>query len=162
VHHAWRTETCFGELKTRLRGPGRILRSRTPDLALQETWAYLVTYQAIRAVIARTAAGTGLDPARLSFTTALNAIRATAARDPAAALAHAGTALLAAPVPARPGRVRPRALREPGPAYPAMRRIPGPIARHATYTVTITPPGTPTPAPGSQRKPTPSQAKPPP
>jgi hypothetical protein len=158
----WAIETCFAELKARLRGPGRVLRSRTPDLALQETWAYLVTYQAIRAVIARAAAGAGLDPARLSFTTALTAIRATAARHPADALARADAAILAAPVPDRPGRVRPRALREPGPAYPSMTTTAGPIARHATYTITITPTGTPTPAPGSQRKPTPSQAKPPP
>ena len=148
----WAIETCFAELKARLRGPGRVLRSRTPDLALQETWAYLVTYQAIRAVIARAAAGVGADPARLSFTTALTAVRATAARHPADALAHADAAILAAPVPARPGRVRPRALREPGPAYPSLKTAPGPIARHATYTITITPTGAPTHTPGNQRK----------
>src|SRR6202012_3449437 len=89
-----------------------------PDLALAEIWAYLVTYQAVRALIARTAAGAGLDPARLSFTTALNTARATAGLRPAAALTRAEETLLAPPVPARPGRVRPRALREPGPAYP--------------------------------------------
>jgi DDE family transposase/transposase IS4-like protein len=148
----WAIETCFCELKARLRGPGRVLRSRTPDLVLQETWAYLVTYQAIRAVIARTAAGAGLDPARLSFTTALTAIRATAGRHPADALASADAAILAVPVPARPGRVRPRALREPAPAYPAIRRTPGPIPRHAAYTITITTPTTPTHTPGHQHK----------
>jgi hypothetical protein len=158
----WAVETCFAELKTRLRGPGRVLRSRTPDLALQETWAYLTVYQAIRAVIARTAAGTGLDPARLSFTAALTAIRATAARSPGSALDHAAAAILASPVPARPGRVRPRALREPGPAYPAARHTEGHIARHATYTITITPTGTPAQTPPHQHKHAASQAKPPP
>ena len=129
----WAVETCFAELKARLRGPGRVLRSRTPDLALQEIWAYLAVYQAVRALIARTAAGRRLDPARLSFTDAL---------------ASAETALLAAPVPDRPGRVRPRAVREPGPAYPAAKGQ-DPLPRHATYTVTIN--AAPAP-PGNQPK----------
>jgi DDE family transposase/transposase IS4-like protein len=157
----WAIETCFSELKTRLRGPGRILRSRTPALALQETWAYLVTYQAIRAVIARTAAGAGLDPARLSFTTALHALRASAGLRPADALARAEAALLAAPVPDRPGRVRPRALREPGPSYPRA-TTPDPLPRHATYSVTITPPPAQTRTQPSQHQHRASQAEPPP
>jgi hypothetical protein len=157
----WAAETCFAELKTRLRGPGRVLRSRTPDLARQEIWAYLIAYQAIRAVIARTAAAAGLDPARLSFTTALHAARATAGRSQADALAHAETALLAAPVPARPGRVRPRAAREPGPSYPAARGT-DPLPHHATYAITITPPATPGRTPPDQRQQHPSKAKPPP
>lgn len=154
----WAVETCFAELKARLRGPGRVLRSRTPDLALQETWAYLTAYQAVRALIARTAAGTSLDPARLSFTTALNAVRASAGLRPADALAAAEGQLLAAPVPARPGRVRPRAVREPGPAYPAAKGK-DPLPRHATYAVTVTAPHAPPP---SQPKHPTSQEKQPP
>jgi hypothetical protein len=152
----WATETCFAELKTSLRGPGRILRSRTPALALQETWAYLVAYQAVRALIARTAAGAGLDPARLSFTTALTALRATARHSPRDALGYAAAALLAAPVPARPGRVRPRALREPGPSYPAMPRTPASTTRRATYSITISP------QPSHQHKQATTAPKPPP
>lgn len=34
-----------------LRGAGRILRGRTPDLSRQELWAHLARYQAIRVVI---------------------------------------------------------------------------------------------------------------
>lgn len=157
----WAVETCFAELKARLRGPGRVLRSRTPDLALQETWAYLTAYQAVRALIARTAAGTSLDPARLSFTTALNAVRASAGLRPADALAAAEGQLLAAPVPARPGRVRPRAVREPGPAYPAAKGK-DPLPRHATYTVTVTAPHAPPPSQPSQPKHPTSQEKQPP
>jgi len=142
----WAVETCFAELKARLRGPGRVLRSRTPGLALQEIWAYLAVYQAVRALIARTAAGHGLDPARLSFT---------------AALASAEAALLAAPVPERPGRVRPRAVREPGPAYPSA-KAQDPLPRHATYTVTINPAPAPPRNQPSQHKPAESQAEPPP
>jgi hypothetical protein len=35
-HHRWEEETANGQLKTHLRGPGRILRSRLPDLVYQE------------------------------------------------------------------------------------------------------------------------------
>jgi hypothetical protein len=148
----WAIETCFAELKTHLRGPGRILRSRTPDLALQEIWAYLTVYQAVRAVIALAAAGSGTDPGRLSFTTALHAIRATARHDPTAALTTASTAVLAAPVPDRTGRTCIRALREPGPAYPSAARLKDPIAHHATYTITINPPDTATDTTSNQPK----------
>ena len=157
----WAVETCFAELKARLRGPGRVLRSRTPDLALQEIWAYLAVYQAIRAVIARTAAGRRLDPARLSFTAALNDARASAGRRPADALASAEAALLAAPVPERPGRVRARAVREPGSAYPSANGQ-DPLPRHATYTVTINPAPAPPANHPSQPKPPKNQAEPPP
>jgi len=46
--------------------PLPIVRSRTPGLARQETWALLITYRAIRALICHAAAGTGTG--RLSFT----------------------------------------------------------------------------------------------
>ena len=41
-HHRWEEETANDQLKTHLRGPGRILRSRLPDLVHQEIWAYLI------------------------------------------------------------------------------------------------------------------------
>jgi hypothetical protein len=139
----WAVETAFRELKTYLRGPGRILRSRTPDLARQEIWAYLVTYQAVRAVIARAAAGTGADPQRLSFTAALHAVRATCASARsglADALAETEAAVMAAPVPERHGRVCPRAVHEPSSPFPSRGNHRQPLAQHADYTVTITAP----------------------
>jgi hypothetical protein len=140
----WAVETAFRELKTYLRGPGRILRSRTPDLARQEIWAYLVVYQAIRAVIACAAAGAGLDPQRVSFTAALQAIRGTQAgarADPAAALAAAEAEALAVLVPEPRGRVCPRAVNEPSSPFPSKHNQKQPLAQHADYTVTITPLG---------------------
>ena len=80
----WAIETGYRECKTYLRGPGRILRGRTPDLARQELWAYLAVYQAIRAIIVRAAAGAGLDPDRISFTATLNAAQRTMTAGPAA------------------------------------------------------------------------------
>jgi hypothetical protein len=156
----WAVETCFAELKTSLRGPGRVLRSRTPDLVLQEIWAYLTAYQAVRAVIALAAAGAGLSPARLSFTAALRAVRSTARRDPAAALAETTAAALAAPVPERPGRVCVRGLREPGPAYPSAAKAKDPLSHQVTYTITIGPPATAPRTTSNQPKQPPQPRKP--
>src|SRR5690348_15088779 len=109
-------ETGLAELKTYLRGRGRILRSRTPELARQELWAYLAICQAIRAVIALAAAGAGLDPGRISFTTTLHAIRRTlqAARtSPDTAMAGTEAAITAVLIPCREGRVCVRAVTRP-------------------------------------------------
>jgi len=75
-HQRWEQETGHDQLKTHLRGPGRILRSRLPDLVHQEIWAYLIVHHAISALIAQASAD--LDPDRLSFTKTLRLIRHTA------------------------------------------------------------------------------------
>ncbi len=140
----WAIETSYREFKAYLRGPGRILRSRTPDLARQEIWAYLITCQVIRAVTALAAAGQGTDPARLSFTAALHAIRRTgpdARADMGAALAAAAEEILAQPVPERQHRVCPRAVNEPVRPFPSRRGQQHPLPQHAQYTLTVTPPG---------------------
>jgi hypothetical protein len=136
----WAIETSYREFKTYLRGPGRILRSRTPDLARQEIWAYLITCQVIRAVIACAAAGPGLDPARLSFTAALHAIRRTGPDGPAT-LNAAADEILAQPVPERQHRVCPRAVNTPSQPFPSRRSQKHPLSQHASYTLTVTPPG---------------------
>jgi hypothetical protein len=43
-HLRWEHETGNDQLKTHLRGPGRVLRSRLPDLAYQEIWAWLTVH----------------------------------------------------------------------------------------------------------------------
>lgn len=142
----WAIETGYREFKTFLRGPGRILRSRTPDLARQEIWAWLCIYQAIRVIICRAAAGAGLDPDRISFTAALYAARRTpaTARDHMdSALDQAEASILAELVPPRPGRVWARAVTAPRGPYPSRRSTTSPLPHNATYTITITPPGTP-------------------
>jgi len=135
----WAIETSYREFKTYLRGPGRILRSRTPDLARQEIWAYLIACQAIRAVIACAAAGQRLDPARLSFTAALHAIRLTGPDGPAT-LDAAAEEILAQPVPEREHRVCPRAVNTPSQPFPSRSSQKRPLSQHATYTTTVTPP----------------------
>jgi hypothetical protein len=77
-HQRWEEETGNDQLKTHLRGPVRILRSRLPDLVHQEIWAYLIVHHAISALVAKASAAADLDPDRISFTKALRLIRRTA------------------------------------------------------------------------------------
>jgi hypothetical protein len=141
----WAIETGYRECKTYLRGPGRRLRGQTPALARQELWAYLVTYQAIRAIIVRAAAGAGIDPDRISFTAALHALRRTItpARDGMdAALAAVEAEILTCLVPEREGRIYPRTAKKPISPYASRHKRDCPISQHASYTTTITAPGT--------------------
>ena len=77
-HQRWEEETANDQLKTHLRGPGKVLRSRLPDLVHQEIWAYLIVHHAISALIAKASAAADLDPDRISFAKALRLIRRTA------------------------------------------------------------------------------------
>jgi hypothetical protein len=139
----WAIETGYRECKTYLRGPGRVLRGRTPDLARQELWAFLAIYQAIRTIIVRAAAGAGLDPDRISFTATLNAAQRTmgASHDPSAALAATETEILSCLVPQREGRICPRAVKPARSPYKSRNSSPGPISQRGSYTATITTPG---------------------
>jgi len=140
----WAIETGFAELKTCLRGPGRLLRGRTPDLARQELWAYLAIYQALRVIIACAAARDGTDPGRISFTAALNAAERTLGTGPGAlddARQAAETEMLSCLIPLRQGRICPRAVKQTRSPYQSRRSRPGPISQHGTYTTTITTPG---------------------
>ena len=138
----WAIETGFREFKTYLRGPGRLLRGRTPALARQELWAYLIIYQAIRAVICAAAASRALDPDRISFTATLHAIRRTlpAARTrPRQAARQVETDILSQLNPRRDGRLCIRAVNEPTSAFPSRNNHKDPAAQHADYAITITP-----------------------
>jgi Insertion element 4 transposase N-terminal/Transposase DDE domain len=77
-HQRWQEETTFAQLKTHLRGPGRVLRSRLPDLVLQEIWAWLTVHYAIAVLIARAAEAADIDPDRVSFTRVLRLVRRSA------------------------------------------------------------------------------------
>jgi hypothetical protein len=77
-HQRWEEETSNDQLKTHLRGPGRVLRSRLADLAYQEIWAWLTVHYALAALVARAAEAADLDPDRISFSRALRIARRTA------------------------------------------------------------------------------------
>jgi hypothetical protein len=74
----WEEETANDQLKTHLRGPGKVLRSKLPDLVYQEIWAYLIVHHAISELTARASAAADLDPDSISFAKALRMIRRTA------------------------------------------------------------------------------------
>jgi len=74
----WEEETGNDQLKTHLRGPGKVLRSRLPELVHQEIWAWLLVHYALSTLAARAAQAADLDPDRISFTRALRITRRTA------------------------------------------------------------------------------------
>jgi hypothetical protein len=76
----WEIELTFDELKTHQRGPRTVLRSKSPDLVLQEIWGHLCCHYAIRSLMAEAATHSGHDPDRVSFVAALRITRQTIAQ----------------------------------------------------------------------------------
>jgi hypothetical protein len=74
-HSRWEHETANAQVKTVLRGPGRVLRSGSPDLVRQEIWGCLLTAWAVSALICDAAAAAWIDPGRVSFTKAVRIVR---------------------------------------------------------------------------------------
>jgi hypothetical protein len=74
-HERWEYENLIDEIKTHQRGSGRVLRSRSPSMVLQEIWALLLTHYGIRALMCRAADEADVDPDRLSFMRSLRVIR---------------------------------------------------------------------------------------
>jgi Insertion element 4 transposase N-terminal len=77
-HQRWEHETGNAQLKTFLRGPGRVLRSGSPDLAQQEIWGYLLTHYAISALICAAATSAGIDPDQVKYKRTLRIVRRAA------------------------------------------------------------------------------------
>lgn len=79
----WEIEGTFDELKTHQRGPRVVLRSKSPDLVLQEIWGHLCCHYAIRTLMWEAADHAHVDPDRVSFVAALRIARRSisAARD---------------------------------------------------------------------------------
>lgn len=71
----WEIELAFDELKTHQRGPRTVLRSKSPDLVLQEIWGHLCCHYAIRSLMVEAALHAGHDPDRVSFVAALRITR---------------------------------------------------------------------------------------
>jgi hypothetical protein len=74
-HQRWEHETGNAQLKTYLRGPGRVLRSGSPDLIKQEIWGYLLAHYALSALICEAATAAGIDPDRVKFKRTLRIAR---------------------------------------------------------------------------------------
>ena len=74
-HQRWEHEGGNAQVKTYLRGPGKILRSGSPDMVRQELWGYLLTHYAISALTCTAATSAGIDPDRVKFKRAVRVIR---------------------------------------------------------------------------------------
>lgn len=74
-HERWEIETALDELKTHLRGPRIVLRSKTPDLVRQEFYGLMMAHFAVRGLMHEAAIKADEDPDRLSFVHAVRLIR---------------------------------------------------------------------------------------
>jgi hypothetical protein len=74
-HQRWEIELSFEEIETHQTGHHRVLRSKTPELVKQETWALLLTHYAIHHIMKDAADTVGTDPDNLSFIRSYRAIR---------------------------------------------------------------------------------------
>lgn len=114
-HERWEIETSYCELKSTVL-QGRVLRGRHPGAVIQETWALLVAYQALRTAMSDALLHRpDIDPDRTSFTIALGSAReqviCAGGVSPAARIdlvGRIGTALLNGLLPDRRDRSRPR------------------------------------------------------
>ena len=74
-HERWEIETAIGEMKTHLKGPNTVLRSKTPALVRQEFFGFLLAHFAVRSLIHEAALKAGRDPDALSFLHTVRVIR---------------------------------------------------------------------------------------
>jgi len=81
-HERWEHEGTNAQLKTFLRGPGKVLRSKSPAMIEQELWGYLLTHYAISALACTAATAAGIDPDRVRPKRTIRAARRRVA-DPA-------------------------------------------------------------------------------
>ena len=124
----WEIELAFDELKNHL-GPSGPLRSRTPEGARQELWAFLAVHHAIRRLAHDAAVSTEpvLDTDRISYLTCVRIIRrsifaqaATTGTNLAHALSEALHEARSRLLPPRTGRRHHRAIKKPS-RWPVLR-----------------------------------------
>ena len=74
-HERWEIEGVFDELKTHLLQSRRVLRSKTPDLARQEFYGWVMAHYAVRWLLHQGASHNKLKHAEQSFVAHLNVLR---------------------------------------------------------------------------------------
>ena len=116
-HDRWHVELAIRTIKQMLNMD--ILRCKSPAMVRKEVWAHLLVYNLVRQAMAQAAATAECHPRTLSFTGALQALRAfrdllqRAANDAAVVRVGKEVLVLSASerVGDRPGRVEPRAVK---------------------------------------------------
>jgi len=122
----WEGEVDVRSIKSTMRMD--VLRCKTPEMVRKEIWMHLLAYNLLRTAMAAAAAGSGIEPRRVSFKGAKQAVTAFAPQIEAArpegraALVDAMlTAIAYHRVGNRPGRWEPRARkRRPKPGFRLM------------------------------------------
>jgi hypothetical protein len=146
-HQRWESETVYKSLKTHQRGPRQVLRSQDPDGVTQELYAYLITYQAVRHLMNQAAVAADIDPDRLSFTTALRAVRryitsaATATGQILITATHRALGLILEDQHERRDRASPRVVKRSQSPYPSKKHATQPVSTTVDYTIEILDPG---------------------
>jgi len=74
-HDRWEIENAFDELKTHLRGAKIVLRSKRPELVIQEFYGFMMAHFAIRGIMHEAALKADEDPDRLSYVHSVRVIR---------------------------------------------------------------------------------------
>jgi hypothetical protein len=142
-HQRWESETAYKSLKTHQRGPRQVLRSQDPDGVAQELYAYLITYQAIRRLMHQSAMTADIDPDRLSFTTALRAVRrfiasaATATGQLLARLIDRAMSQILEDQHDRRDRASPRVVKRSQSPYPSKKHATQPVSTTVNYALEI-------------------------
>jgi Insertion element 4 transposase N-terminal/Transposase DDE domain len=146
-HQRWESETVYKSLKTHQRGPRQVLRSQDPDGIEQELYAYLITYQAVRRLMHQAAVVADIDPDRLSFTTALRAVRrfitsaATATGHLLAGIVDRAIAQILEDQHDRRDRASPRVVKRSQSPYPSKKHAAQPVSTSVAYTIEVLDPG---------------------
>ena len=142
-HQRWESETVYKSLKTHQRGPRQVLRSQDPDGVTQELYAYLITYQAVRRLMNQAAVAADIDPDRLSFTTALRAVRrfitsaATAAGHQLAGFIDRAISQILEDQHERRDRASPRVVKRSQSPYPSKKHAAQPVSTTVAYTIDV-------------------------
>jgi IS4 transposase len=74
-HERWEIENIYDEVKISLSANTTIIRSKIPELVLQDVWGLLLIHFAIRQLMANAAWSHELDPDKLSFKGAVHVVR---------------------------------------------------------------------------------------
>lgn len=122
-HRRWDAELDIRALKSTLQMD--ILRCRTPQMVEKEVLMHLLAYNAVRLVMVQSAISCGKPPDRLSFSGALQLLRAfhcAGQLNNDAGYITLLTAIAQCVVPKRPNRVEPRAVKRRPKPYPLLNK----------------------------------------
>ena len=130
-HERWEVELVIDEQKTHVRQQRPVLRSKTPEGVRQELYGLFLLHYAIRFVMYEAASEKGLDPDRLSLTTAICVVQhavldfgLSAQQQHEALYEKMKWELLEDLLPPRCVRINPRVLKKLYRKYKQKKRIP--------------------------------------